>query len=54
MGCEICNIELTENDLFFCGSCENVRRKWEVYCEENNFYKKRREYKLVGRKKKWK
>ena len=52
MGCRVCNVELTENDLSFCGSCEDLRRRWEGYCEENNIYKKRREYKFPGRKKK--
>ena len=52
MGCHVCNVELTENDLSFCGSCEDLRRRWEGYCEENNIYKKRREYKFPGRKKK--
>ncbi len=52
MVCKICDIELNENDLFYCGSCEDIRRRWEVYCEENNIYKKRRELKLLGRKKK--
>jgi hypothetical protein len=52
MGCKVCSVNLTENDLFYCGSCEDVRRRWEVYCEDNNIYKKGREYKLAGRKRK--
>ncbi|MBT4804698.1 hypothetical protein HON71_00845 [Candidatus Woesearchaeota archaeon] len=52
MGCKVCDVELTENDLFYCNSCEDVRRRWEVYCQENNIYKKHREYKMAGRKKK--
>ena len=54
MGCHICGIELIENDLSFCGSCERVRRRWEFYCEENNIYKKNKKYEKPGRKKaKW-
>ena len=52
MGCKVCDVELTENDLFYCNSCEDVRRRWEEYCVDNNIYKKHREHKKPGRKKK--
>ena len=54
MVCQICDIELTENDLSFCGSCEDVRRRWEFYCEDYRIYSKDKKYKKPGRKKsKW-
>jgi hypothetical protein len=55
MGCKVCDIELTASDLFYCNSCENIRRRWEVYCEGNNFYKKNGRNGQPGRKKstKW-
>ena len=52
MVCKVCDAKLIEENFIHCDSCENLRRRWETYYEENNIYKKRREYKIAGRKKK--
>ncbi|MBT4651820.1 hypothetical protein HOC13_04855 [Candidatus Woesearchaeota archaeon] len=54
MTCNVCGVNIEERDLSFCGSCEELKERWEIYCKDNNNPKEKNQSSSPGKKIKWK